>query len=400
MREVRPERAGTGEVQDPSTGCQAVSSGGAGSCNTCGATIGGTAYCSKCSTTSEAPVDGVCKAISNDDASGCKLKSPNDGTCTQCGANYFLHKGGCYKIGGAVGGLICADTVAAIRSPPVPGVCTKCRENYFKNPSATDNTHQSCIACNEAAVTDGADTYKGVVDCSRCSPPATPAGAREEKVARCTKCITAKYLSTTGTCVASCTQDVQFSTEDDENGKRCFLCSDATNKGVTGCAKCTYTSPNANAICTECQADRYLKAKVGDTAETCETKETCTGGYFPKDESTGGNKCVKCSATDNGGIADCSACTPIESPTTTVLVKCSLCGSNKKVSSGGSSCATDCPENSTGNENACICNSGFAPSGDSCVASSSVNLSTGTIAGISVITLAACSVLLIGHLSL
>ena len=43
----------------------------------------------------------------------------------------------------------------------------------------------------------------------------------------------------------------------------------------------------------------------------------------------------------------------------------------------------NCPENSTTSEGACICNGGFAPSGDSCV-STGVNLSTGAIAGISV----------------
>ena len=388
MREVRPERAGTGEVQDPSTGCQAVSSGGAGSCNTCGATIGGTAYCSKCNEpTTHAPVDGVCKAISNDDASGCKLKSPTaDGTCTQCGANYFLHKGGCYKIGGAVGGLICADTVAAIRSPPVPGVCTKCRENYFKNPSATDNTHQSCIACNETAVTDGADTYKGVVDCSRCSPPATPAGAREEKVARCTKCITAKYLSTDGTCIASCTQDVQFSTEDDENGKRCFLCSDATNKGVTGCAKCTYTSPNANAICTECTSD-YLKTVDGAT--TCVAD--CGPGFFKNDKGGASNSlkvCSPCAANcltcADGTAEKCTSCT---AGTHFLVVvagsqgKCLSCGDE---TSGVPNCAKCTAPSTAGQKPACSeCGSGYKLEGGACVPAGT-NLSTGAIAGISV----------------
>ena len=61
---------------------------------------------------------------------------------------------------------------------------------------------------------------------------------------------------------------------------------------------------------------------------------------------------------------------------------------------------TACPENSTASEGACICSSGFTPSGDRCAASSSTNLSTGAIAGISVVVIVTCSVPLTGYLPL
>ncbi|ESU39924.1 Mr19,000 outer arm dynein light chain, partial [Giardia duodenalis] len=75
-------------------------------------------------------------------------------------------------------------------------------------------------------------------------------------------------------------------------------------------------------------------------------------------------------------VADCSHCSKDG--------VCEACDNTNKVSPGGSSCVTACPENSSEQSSTCICSSGFAPSGDGCEASSSANLSTGAIAGISV----------------
>ncbi|ESU44011.1 Variant-specific surface protein [Giardia duodenalis] len=66
-----------------------------GSCTDCGATIGGTKYCSRCSTSSEYPVNGVCKA-STARANECTTPD-NKGGCTTCASGYFLLDGGCYK---------------------------------------------------------------------------------------------------------------------------------------------------------------------------------------------------------------------------------------------------------------------------------------------------------------
>ena len=121
----------------------------ASSCTECD-TVSGIEICIQCNANGNVPIDGTCKkASSPPDSSvtdaGCKTYAGSADlstvkACGQCGEGYFLYKGGCYTIGGPIGGLICADTVAAIRSTPIPGVCTECRENYFKNPSATDNT--------------------------------------------------------------------------------------------------------------------------------------------------------------------------------------------------------------------------------------------------------------------
>ena len=310
-----------------------------------------------------------------------------------------MFQGGCYATANALGSTMCEAANADI--------CTTAKQGYFVPPGA-DNAHQSVISCADETPVELASNkqYKGVANCLKCTAPADGTGAETNaKAATCTECASGYFVDTGNgkiysacaenclTCAdgtpdkcKSCTPETHFLGATSGQTGKCVSCGDASGatwKGVDGCLKCTKPNTAGAAICTECQADRYLKAKVGSTAETCETKETCTGGYFPKDESTGGNKCASCSDTNNGGIADCSACTPIESPTTTVLVTCSAC-SQGKVSPGGSSCVTACPENSSEQSGACACSSGFAPSGDSCVASSSVNLSTGAIAGISV----------------
>ena len=361
----------------------------ASSCTECD-TVSGIEICIQCNANGNVPIDGTCKKASNPPDSsvtdaGCKTAAGSADlstvkVCGQCGEGYFLYKGGCYKKGEKPGSLICKPTGSTA------GVCDECQAGYFKNPvTPLTATHQSCIACNETAVTDGADTYKGVVDCSRCSPPATPAGAREEKVARCTKCITAKYLSTDGTCIASCTQDVQFSTEDDENGKRCFLCSDATNKGVTGCAKCTYTSPNANAICTECTSD-YLKTVDGAT--TCVTD--CGTGFFKNDnggESSNLKVCSPCAANcltcADGTAEKCTSCTAGTHFLVVVADRAGKCVSCGDTDAGVPNC-TKCTLPSGATKPTCSeCGSGYKLEGGACVPAGT-NLSTGAIAGISV----------------
>ena len=342
------------------------------------------------------------------------LLSDGSGVCTEAAPGYFLNP---LKASNKDSVVACSNTTGftdagktykgvdgcATCTAPEPisdssstkaATCTRCQgQKYLKGNTCVDGADacgqgyaakkddtngNKCLACTD-------QSSGGVTGCAECTYDSA------KTKLKCTKC-SANYLKTaadgTTTCVDQdkCVTD-SFPVMNAQTGNKCVLCGDATGsdgwKGVTGCAKCTKPASAGPATCTECQADRYLKAKAGSTAETCETKETCTGGYFPKDESSGGNKCASCSDTNNGGIADCSTCTPIASPTTTVLVKCSACESNKKVSPGGSSCVTNCPGNSSEQSGACVCSSGFAPSGDMCVPTGP-NLSTGAIAGISV----------------
>ena len=355
----------------------------------CDVTIGGQKYCSQCEAT-HVPINGKCVEKSGG-ANADKCKTPTGGKCTSCGDGYFLYKGGCYDKATPPGSTICTKQTAA-------GVCETCNAatGYFKNPVENiDATHQSCIACNE---TTAVDNVKGVEGCTACSGPDSAGSQGAPTVATCTKCTTnylKKKADGSTECVAEDQCDVSgnayYKVDDSSNGKKCVSCSDAagitdaageTWKGITGCAKCTKPNTAGAATCTEC-ASNYLKIEGKTTS--CVDANACTGGFVPTTDSSGKKVCVKCGDKTNGGIADCSACTPIESPTTTVLVKCSAC-SQGKVSPGGSSCMINCPENSTDNKGACICNNGFAPSGEACVSSSAnrSGLSTGAIAGISV----------------
>ena len=357
--------------------------------------VGDSQICTNCGT-GFVPINGKCTENAGAKAK-CTTANGNgadaaDRTCGKCLGTTFMYKGGCYEYTNTPGSAMCKTAAE--------GKCTEAvtTKEYFVPPDA-DNTHQSVISCADetSVVLASNKQYKGVANCLKCTAPADGTGAETNaKAATCTECASGYFVDTGNgnicsacaenclTCAdgtpdkcKSCTAETHFLASATAEGP-CVSCGDATGsdgwKGVTGCAKCTKPASAGPATCTECQADKYLKT-VGSTT-SCETN--CGEGFFA---TTVENikKCVACSDNTNGGIADCSACTPIASPTTTVLVKCSACESNKKASPGGSSCVATCPNNSTASEGACICNSGFAPSGDSCVASSSVNLSIGTI---------------------
>ena len=102
--------------------------------NMCNLQIGGMGdknkYCSQCATAAEFLVNGECKTAES--GSGCVLKSPNDGTCKSCGANYFLYKGGCYSKDAAPGSTMCTAASA--------GVCAAAASGYFIPPGARGQT--------------------------------------------------------------------------------------------------------------------------------------------------------------------------------------------------------------------------------------------------------------------
>ncbi|ESU40417.1 Variant-specific surface protein, partial [Giardia duodenalis] len=328
--------------------------------------VGTTEVCTQCNQ-GKVPIDGVCTA-KDSTTDKCKKAGgssvdTNDKVCGQCGAGYFLHKGGCYKKGQQPGQTICTDAGST------QGHCKVCASGYFNNPAATDNAKESCIACGDAT---GADKYLGVANCAECTAPQENSGTGG--TATCTACLGGF-----------------FGTESDD--LTCTACDNAcatcTGAGDTKCTSCKDTNP-------------YFKKGDDETGE-CVAETDCNGNYFPNDDVDGKKQCIPCGDSAHGGIADyktcafsqvsdqstltCSVCTPATKKPNkegTGCFACSVdgcsncskdgvceaCSGDKKVSSGGSSCVTNCPENSTGNENACICNSGFAPSGDSCAASS------------------------------
>ena len=306
-------------------------------------------YCSQCSATADYLINGEC--VANNGESACTKQDSPNGTCKSCAANYFLHKGGCYKVNQAPGNLVCADTTG---STTVVGTCDACKDGYFKNlePAATK---QSCIACNETANIDG---LKGVVDCTTCKPPAS-AGTSTPTTAVCTKCDTTKYLKKADdgatTCVAEAQCDVSgsayYKVSDATKGNKCVSCSDATGitdaagetwKGVTGCAKCTKPNTAGAVTCTECQADRYLKA--GDTP-SCVSEADCNTEFFPAVDESENNKkvCVSCGTGNKGGITNCKTCSPKTSAAKEgAKITCTECTANN-LSPLKDECMATCP---------------------------------------------------------
>ena len=335
--EARAERVGAEEAQDPSTGCQAVSSGGAGSCNTCEAPIGGTAYCSKCNDPSNyAPVDGACVAVETEAGKKALCTVHSNGVCTQCGSTSFLYKGGCYQPGdGKPGQSLCLVAKG--------GVCTEAATGYFV-PTGAANTGQSVVKCNDVnGVPVGDTTYKGVAGCQECATPAAAPGARADKVATCTRCKDQQYLKDNA-CVADANQCTTgyAAKQDDTNGNRCLACTDQSSGGAANCAECTYDSAKTRLKCTRCGGGKYLKVS-GDTTECVADSSACGNGYAGKEDSKNGNRCLACTDQENGGAANCETC---EYNTQSSKIKCTKCSGSNYLTTvdGATTCKTECGE--------------------------------------------------------
>ncbi|ESU44457.1 Variant-specific surface protein, partial [Giardia duodenalis] len=279
-------------VREGSTGCTADSTNtdhcASGKCDV---TIGDKTYCSQCEA-NYVPIDGTCI-----EAAGQTDKcTTNDGknACTQCGDGYFLHKGGCYQIGGTVGLLICDDKTATSGKD---GICVSCHEGYFKNPTQAADK-QSCIACSDTATVDN---VKGVAGCATCEPP-NPSGA-----ATCLTCLDGYYNS--GTDSVTCT-----------------ACDNA-------CATCSGDGANK---CTSCkEADKYLKTDSSAGTSQCVIEAACKQGgtHCPTTTTDGKKICTLCNDAANGGIADCKTCSKSGE-----TVTCSACNNGKKPNVAGTGC--------------------------------------------------------------
>ncbi|ESU40509.1 Variant-specific surface protein [Giardia duodenalis] len=310
VEEVRAGRAGAGEARNSRAVCTPTSGGSAGTCEQCEATIGGTAYCSKCNEPNTyAPVDGVCVAVDTEPGKNALCTAHSDGACTECGSTSFLYKGGCYQPGdGKPGQSLCVLAAG--------GVCTEAATGYFVPPGAA-NTDQSVVACDdEAGVAVGGSTYKGIANCQECAAPDAAPSARADKVAVCTRCANPKYLKDSE-CVAdaSACGTGYAAKEDSENGNRCIKCDDAASGGIADCAQCTATaSPTRSGAplvtCSQCSTKKVQPNKKG-CIDTCPANSSeasgvceCASGYAP---DTAGTGCTQ-DTTPQCTIPGCKAC--------------------------------------------------------------------------------------------
>eukprot|EP00701_Giardia_intestinalis_P003837 XP_001707661.1 VSP [Giardia lamblia ATCC 50803] len=134
-------------------------------CAECGAQIGGTAYCSKCKNTQQAPLDGNCAA--NTRTRFCTTVS--NGACTQCENNYFLKDGGCYQTDRQPGKQVCTTVQG--------GKCTKCASGLTADNGDCSNKrcHLSCETCTaandaNACATCSTGYYKPQSAGTKCNP--------------------------------------------------------------------------------------------------------------------------------------------------------------------------------------------------------------------------------------
>ncbi|ESU41278.1 Variant-specific surface protein [Giardia duodenalis] len=331
--------------------CVEVSGGGPSTCKTCGAIIGGTKYCSACndSGSTAAPTNGVCTTDNNE----CSVKA--DGRCTTCAQESFMFQGGCYRTGQDPGQAMCQTAQN--------GKCTLGADGYFALPEAAA-TEESVAACNTTTTITlkNSKKYVGVDKCKTCNAPSQASGDTAE-AATCTACEDGYFVDTSAsskkctactancnTCSAAANNKCSACVEGyfvgaSGNEGECVKCDATTGpdsyKGVTGCAKCTKPNTAGAATCTECTGDLYLKTDGSTTS--CVAAGQCNDGFFPTTDSKNKKVCVKCSATDNGGIENCAKCSlKASSARAGAAVTCTECTSNK-LSPLGDACLIACP---------------------------------------------------------
>ena len=156
----------------------------------CTAVLGGSKYCSKC-TSGYVPVDGLCVSATARVLAGCTPSTTTAGTCESCKDAYFLQSGGCYQAAVYPGNMLCTTT-------DNNGKCTKCANGQQTDgkgscPSCAlgcatcaDGQTEQCTTCLVGYYKSGSQCFKcdsgngasiqGVPNCVSCDPPADDSG--------------------------------------------------------------------------------------------------------------------------------------------------------------------------------------------------------------------------------
>ncbi|TNJ26942.1 High cysteine membrane protein [Giardia muris] len=233
---VRTDTSGT------TSGCGPECSEG-GDCNFCGAVIGGSKYCSRCSDSSSYPLDGVCTSFTNSRATNA-CETIGNGVCTSCNKKYFLHQGGCYSIGRVPGSEICVTIDGN-------GSCEQCNYGFYPtstkecapcgNNCAQCTSSTNCQNCTHGFFLQGGSCVGCHESCVRCSGP----GA--DKCIVCKTGYFGQFLANGGTS-GSCRSCSDTKSIDGLAGQKgcsmcridltgespAFLCLDPVGKGLSG----------------------------------------------------------------------------------------------------------------------------------------------------------------------
>ncbi|ESU37667.1 Variant-specific surface protein, partial [Giardia duodenalis] len=157
-------------------------------CETCGLTIGGTKYCSKCKG-SNVPLNGVCTSNA---ARTRFCTTAADGACTACAAGYFIQEGGCYQTTRLPGKSICTTptgdgkcqtcanglTTVLNMCPLCDSTCATCTVANQPNKCSTCppgrylDASKACKLCTETS-----NNIQGVANCASCAPPSNNQGS-------------------------------------------------------------------------------------------------------------------------------------------------------------------------------------------------------------------------------
>ncbi|EFO63194.1 VSP, partial [Giardia lamblia P15] len=150
-------------------------------CEVCGARIGGTDYCSKCTGAGRVSINGVCSENGRREAACSSLQ---EGVCRACGAGYFLFSGGCYETTRQPGKQVCAQADG--------GQCRTCANGLGAQDGDCSKSacHPTCATCTAASQADKCSACPAgyYLDAGKACASCTEASGAIQGVANCASC--------------------------------------------------------------------------------------------------------------------------------------------------------------------------------------------------------------------
>ena len=227
-------------------------------CDTCGLTVDKAAYCSKCKSLDQYPLNGECTSASNARMSICLQQS--NGACQQCSSGYFLMGGGCYQVDQYPGRFVCnkadggkcVDTTADY-SLDSNGQLVDCSSNCL---TCVSGQKTQCLSChpNNYLKKEGANSY--------------------------------------GTCVSR--NDCKNGYYANHETTECLPCN------IDKCISCHLIDKSI--LCSQCQGNSLVSLdKRSCITESPENAIEFWGGYICNDDSElSGNTCIKKNSQNTG----------------------------------------------------------------------------------------------------
>ncbi|ESU43091.1 Variant-specific surface protein [Giardia duodenalis] len=343
----------------------------------------------------------------NKGIAGCKTctkaDSATQATCSACLDGYY--DSGSSTVTCTACGANCATCAKATKDQ-----CSTCKPEYFLKTSGAPG---QCFACDDVDNGGSADcqecTNAGTFKCTKCKPNYKQSGSDP---VTCTK--TCEDDSACGGTAGACDAIVV-----DGNGNMkyyCSLCGQSNYVPIDGICKVKGSNQGSdsgcsNGACQSCAANYFLymggcyntQTTPGSLMCTAATNGICTAAansrYFkvPGAASTDqsvlgcGNPLGTNTTSTNAyvGVEDCRTCTaPSEASNGAMAAaKCTACDEGTALTDSGYGCVTcsiaGCSACKA--DNMCeACGDGYRLEGETCVRTGGGNLSTSTIAGISV----------------